>query len=248
MRKVFKFIFLLISLCNISFVYAKELETSVFYTNKYNVEFTKEEYNFLSQFYWEGCQDLMNKDDYERFIESNIMNGEIETVFLDPVSMYSSSISTTKKTLKISKSCSTNCAISVTATWKEMPVTRSYDVIGAYLENTSLVSTPVTSTVSSTQSDFSNEIMKHANGFGVSIKLPSSGSNVIVNQSYRVKTGGKVFASYQHARQTISLSDSKKYSIANSGYGGVFNFSGSAVDIYDRMRGVSINLNNSKSL
>lgn len=196
----------------------------------------------LSDFYWENCQELMKPEDYERFIESNIMNGEIDIVYLNPTSTRSSSITTPKKTLKIAKSCSSNCAISVTATWKSNPAVRSYDVIGAYLENTKLVSTPFTTVVSSATNKIFDDVQKFTNGFGVSVKIPSSGANVTINQSYRVTKGGKVYASYQHATKNVSLEASKLYSISTTGYGHVFSFMGSVSNSYDRMNGVSISL------
>ena len=77
-------------------------------------------------------------------------------------------------------------------------------------------------------------------GFGVSIGLPKYGSSMIINQTYRVNKGGTIYASYQHAKSTISLANSKNYTLSHAGFGGVFKFSGVAVNIYDQMSGVSI--------
>lgn len=47
-------------------------------------------------------------------------------------------------------------------------------------------------------------------------------------------------ASYQHAQQTVSLSESKNYNFSTSGYGGVIAFNNSSTaSKYDRMGGVS---------
>jgi len=48
-------------------VYADE---EAYYTNGNGVEFTEEEYEFLSAMYWDGYQDLMTEDDYDEFIRS----------------------------------------------------------------------------------------------------------------------------------------------------------------------------------
>lgn len=74
LKKCYLGLFAIISLFTFNInTQAKE----IYYTNKNEVAFTKEEYDFLSFMYWEGSQELMNQDDYQRFIASNIINGEI---------------------------------------------------------------------------------------------------------------------------------------------------------------------------
>lgn len=240
MKKI-RYVILMLIIMPFINVYAKNLESKdIYYINGYNVEFTKEEYDFISQFYWEGYQDKMTVIDYQDFVDSNIINGEIETINLNPIMSRDTTISEPNKTLKISKSCSTNCAISVVATWKSTPTTKSYDVMGAYLNKTKLITNPITKAYTSSSTNTSSEIKKDTNGFGVSILLPSSGTNYIVNQTYYVSKGGTVYASYQHAKNSISLANSKKYTISSSGYGSVFKFSGTGINVYDQMNGVSI--------
>ena len=222
---------------------AKEIEK--YYINKYNVELTKEEYDFLSKFYWEGYQDDMTLSDYQEFVESNIMNGEFETVEInhlenDGLILYSTSHETNSKTMKISKSCNSKCSISVVVTWKNIPNTKSYDVIGAYLDGVNLLSKVSTNAKASGITNSTFEIKKDNNGFGASISLPTSGSNYVISQTYTVSKGGTVYASYQHAKSSISLANSKNYTISREGYGGVFKFGGTAANIYDAMGGVSI--------
>ena len=55
----------------ISVVNAEEL---TYYTNSNNVNFSKEEYEFISNFYFEGYQNYMTEEDYKEFKKSNIMN------------------------------------------------------------------------------------------------------------------------------------------------------------------------------
>ena len=80
------------------------------------------------------------------------------------------------------------------------------------------------------------------NGFGVSIKLLSSGNNMRITQTFRISGTGKLYASYQHATSNISLADSQKFNISNSGYGGVFLFDNLIRKYYDGMGGVDISV------
>lgn len=234
------FIVLIFSFCVFPLTNAKAEEKNIYYINEHGVEFTKEEYDFISQFYWYGYQNEMNLEDYQEFIDSEIINGDIETVELNNCLLRSSEHTTANKSLKITKSCSSNCTISVVVTWSSIPSTKSYDVIGAYLENVSLITNPTTKAFTSVNTNLSSEIKKTGNGFGVSILLPSAGTNYIVNQTYVVSKGGTVYASYQHAKKSISLESSKGYSISRLGYGGVFDFNRAILSTYDGMKGVSI--------
>ena len=57
------------------------------------------------------------------------------------------------------------------------------------------------------------------------MKLPGSGSNIVFNQTFTVSGSGRVYASYQHAKSSVSQADSKSFSISSSGLGNVFYFS-----------------------
>lgn len=218
----------------------KALET--FYKNKNGVTLTKEEYNFLSQMYWDGYQSLMTLDDYEGFKKSKVMNGQVEIKELNFNNYFipnGTSISYSDRTLKIFKSCSSTCLISVTLQWNGNPGIKSYDVMGAYIENTSLVDTPTTLLVSNDSTTTITDLNKTNNGIGSSFKLPN-GSNIKINQTFRVNQGGHVYASYQHAKSSSTLAKSKDYTFSKFGYGGVFKFSSSSANIYDAMPGVDI--------
>lgn len=233
-------IVVLLSCCMfVTNVHAKQ----VYYENEYGVQLTKEEYDYLVYMYWDGAQDFMTQEDYSKFEQSGIVGGSLSsTTYTEPVLTRGASYETASKSLKISSSCSTNCNISIVATWKNLPAIRSYDVIGAYLENTSLLTTPTTKVTSSSGTSQSSEIKSSNVGLGVSIALPTYGTSIIVTQSFKVSSGGTVYGSYQHAIKTISLANSKNYTFSKSGYGGVFNFSGIASSTYDRMNGVSLSV------
>lgn len=212
-----------------------------YYINSNGVCLDEKEYNFLSFMFWDGSQELMTQDDYNKFVSSDIINGEIDSkTYIAPMTRGTEFSSNSKK-VKITKSCTSNCLVSVNATWFSNPNIKSYDVIGAYLENTSLVNSPITTISSSVGSNTSKEIQKFNNGFGVSVKL-HEGSNIVINQTFRVKKQGHIYASYQHATKNITLAGSKNYTIDYSGYGHVFKFNGTASSTYDMMNGVDIAL------
>lgn len=219
-------------------VYASE----IFYKNKNNVILTEEEYNFLTKMYWEGYQSLMTLEDYENFRNSNVMNGQIdikEMTYGNDLVLYGTSFSNNSRTLKIFKSCSYDCLISVTLNWTSNPDLYSYDVIGAYIEGTSFTSNPTTTVATSSSKTVVTDLKKTSNGIGSSFKLPS-GSNITINQLFRVNAGGHVYASYQHAISNSTLTKSKDYTFSKLGYGNVFQFSNSSKGLYDAMNGVDI--------
>ena len=233
----------LLSTCLFSmFVLAPNVQAKeVYFVNQNNVEFTKEEYDFISYMFWDGAQEQMDLDNYNNFINSDIMDGDLDSeIYYDIPMTRATSIEDANRTLKIVKSCSSNCFVSVTLTWKNSPTIRSYDVMGAYLDGTSLITNPYTSVTASGTTTTFQDIKKASNGFGVSIKLPTYGTSMIINQNFRVSKGGTVYASYQHAIRNISLSNSQNCTFSRSGYGGVFKFSGTALTTYDRMNGVNI--------
>lgn len=216
--------------------------TEQYYKNDYGVTLNKEEYDFLEFMFWNGCQAHMTKADYEKFINSDIMSGEVDSKIYEEPTTRATTIEDSNRTFKISKSCTTNCFISVTLTWKNNPITRSYDVMGAYLDGTTLENTPSTVIKSTGSSSNITDIKRANNGFGVSMLLPKYGNNIIINQNFRVKKSGTVYASYQHAKNNISYGDSKNYTFSKSGYGQVFQFSGTPTSIYDRFGGINISL------
>ncbi len=229
---------LIISLLSFIFFISSDnvFASDIYFVNDNNVSFSKEEYDFLTRLYWDGCQNLFTTSDYSRFVKSNIMNGELSVKVNETIMPLGTYHETNAKVLKIAKVCNSDCLISVVLTWKGYPNTRSYDVMGVYLENTSLTSSPATFVTNSSET----YMQKFSNGFGVSLKLPTGNVDIVASQSFRVSKGGHVYASYQHAKSSISLANSKNYTLAKSGYGRVFKFSGTAVNIYDQMGGVDI--------
>ena len=241
---IFSFVFLTFILFNVS-VNAEDY----YYVNDNGITFTREEYDYFTKMYYDGYQATMTEEDMAYFDGVELNPDLVEVVeYEEPVSFLPGGYSimgsyyeTTAKKLKIAKSNATYPLISVVLTWKKSPAVRSYDLIGAYLSVTSLVSDPVSKLTSSAGTINASATKELSNGFGASIKLPNSGSNIVVSQTYTVFPGGTVYASYQHAKSSISLSDSQTFTISYSGLGHVFYFSNSTITAkYDAMGGVSI--------
>lgn len=216
--------------------------TDIYYTNHNNVNFTEKQYNFFSKMYFEGYQEYVTQEDFDLFSIEEMNPSLVETVYIEDRCLSRGSfINDSNKTLKISKtSISNESNITILASWNNNPSVKSYDVIGARLVNTSLLNTPVTKVINSSGSKSYSVNVNSNNGFGTSVLL--SGNNIKVTQTFRVKNGGTVYGSYQHAMSNISLANSKKYTISSSGYGSVFAFTGTATNVYDQMSGVSISV------
>ena len=158
------------------------------------------------------------------------------------ISPYSTIHKTGNKKININKNCdSTKCIITINMIWFNMPKIRSYDVLGARFEGTTLLNEPTTALfLDGVKKNITMYSVKKSNGFGVSFKLPTGGSSLNITQMFEVSIGGTVYASYQHANKTSTLDKSKDYSISKNGYGGVFLFSTLSSSYYDGMDGVYI--------
>ena len=230
-----------------------------YYTNNNGVSLTEKEYSFISNMFYIGFQETLTPEDYNNIFENDqVVNSTIEkeTIFENDskninLKTFTKSMESTmgtyfetaSKKITISKSCTTNCLVTIYVEWKKTPSVRSYDVVGALIKDTSIVINPVTRVSNSTGVNSSNEKVTNSNGFGVSIKLLPSGNDMRITQYFSVKKGGTVYGSYQHAKKSISLANSKKYTISYSGLGNVFLFNNLTLrNHYDGMSGVSISV------
>lgn len=237
-----KKILLLICMMGIGIFSVSAKESSeIYYINDNNVEFTKEQYDFFGNMYYDGYQSIMSQSDFAYFDIDLMESKNIETEYSNNNLSRATNVEDINKSLKISKlSAGSNSVITTTLIWNKESLVKSYDVIGARLSNTSLLDTPVTKLISNKGTTNYTLDLNNNSGFGVSVLL--SGSNIKVTQTFTVKNGGTVYASYQHAKNAISLANSKKYTISSNGYGKVFLFTGTASSTYDQMNGVSISV------
>ena len=226
-------------------------DEEVFYTNGYGVEFSEDEYNYYTEMFWDGYQDYVTQDDFDTVLEFGLFDSRVEkvsTVHIEPGDfLMGSQVTEKSRTLTISKSCSGSyCYISLTAVWNYAPSVRSYDVMGARFNNTSVYqynNTYVISSNGTTTVSTSNR-QTFTTGFGITTQLPTSGSNLVVGTSFYVynNSGAKVYGAYEHAMAGTTLNISKMYYISPYGQGDVLYFTGLATSFYDDANGVWISL------
>lgn len=229
-------------------VYASDKEKT--YSNNNGVVLTEKEYIFINEFYGVNFFNKMTLDDFDWISDLDLNNKEVTikkyhdnndsniNFFLNRGPYYS----TNSKSLSIAKTCDSNyCTVITNLTWLINPNVRSFDVIGARFDGTSLYNNTITNKVSSTVGNsYSSNNVFLSNGFGSSVKLPDNASNIVVEQKFFTNVGGTIYASYQHATTNITLQHSCYYTIGPNGLGGVFNFYGAASGVYDGMGGVDI--------
>lgn len=217
-----------------------------YYTNSYGVSFTKEEYDFVSMFYFDGYQKVMNQEQYNYMIDNNLMGGDIQIKeFSDEDSLLSRanvSYATGAKKIQLSSSCTTTCKMAITLNWTKSPNVRSYDLIGAYSPTSNSLKFNASVIYYDGEVKQYTESNQESHGVSATMKLPSSGENIKIVMDFKANKGTTVYASYQHAKKTITLANSRKYSFNSGGYGHVFLFDESVSDYYDAMGGVSMTL------
>ena len=229
-------------------VYADE----AYYTTANGIELSREEYEFLSTFYGTPYVDIMTRDQYNEFVEEDLINSDVtyktvttpNTVLINPGNnINSTSTSTQAKTLQIGAAClPTKCIMSLVNTWHVDPATTSWDVIGAWFDDVSLISHSHTYVSSSNTTAYFTNIKTESDGIGNSVYLPEDGTDLIINMAFTVTRGGTVYGSYQHAIEDTTLANSQLYHLDFSGYGNVFDFYSTAIDVYDQMNGVDIDV------
>lgn len=240
-KKIFS-LFIIMSFLFMTNVSAKE---DFYFMNNNGVQLNEIEYRNIIQIHGSEMLEFLTQDmlnEYKDFY--NDPNIIVNTNYADKnlIIPYSSFLETNYKELKITSVTSQSATkmIVVTVNWKAAPKVKSYDVIGFRLYNTSLKSSVITMANINGSSQPVAGYKEFSNGYGASIKLPSNSSSITFQQTFRVTSGGTVYASYQHAVKNISLSNSLSFSISSNGLGNVFNFSNN--DLFDQMSGVSINI------
>lgn len=217
----------------------------IYYTNDHYVSFTKEEYDFVSKFYFDGYQKFMNQEDYNYIIENDLLNSNIQIEeYSDEGLMTLADVSyaTGSKKIQLASACGTTCSMAITLRWLKSPNVRSYDLIGAYSPTSGSLKFSNSRILYDETSTQYKEYRQESHGVSATMKLPASGEDIIIIMEFKANSGTRVYASYQHAKKTISLANSRKYSFLGSGYGGVFRFDESVSSYYDAMGGVILNL------
>lgn len=189
--------------------------------------------------------EFITQDKFDIIKDNKIANIEIVEYDDFPlISTFNYEHTTNYKKLRIIKSGN---FIVVQLTWLNMPATRSYDVFGIRFDGPSLNGTPSfnqTYKINGTaKKDTTNYIQKLSNGFGTSFLLPNGNiTDLVQSLDFLYNGSGKIYGSYQHAQKSVTLANSKKYTISAYGYGNVLNFDSSVKDSYDAMGGVDLSV------
>lgn len=241
-KKLNGIIIALMLIISVNSLTVNALESDVYYRNSNGVELTEEEYNFVSKFYFEGYQDYMTIENYLRLKNDNIMTKEVKKVEMDNggIQPYGEvSHQSASKKVTMGYACGSTCHGSIVANWLTIANVRSYDLIGLYSPTANALTFVGASMTYSGNSVTYTEKNVSKNGISATFKLPSTDAKYYFVLDFTVPSGTKVYGSYQHAKKEISLANSRKYTFASSGYGGVFRFDTSVSDYYDAMGGVS---------
>jgi len=220
-------------------VYAKD----EYYENDYGVLFTEQEYNFITNLYWDGYQKYITIDEYNEIKENDLFDKEIEkeTTINYPLTR-GTSITSNSRTTSIARACSSKCMVTLVTNWNSTPTIKSYDVIGARVSGVEVTTTSTARVVGDDYVKTYSTKKEFSNGFGFSVLLPSA-SNLVVNVTFYTTKGGTVYGSYQHAVKNTTKTISNQYSsLSANGFGGVFDFTGTAKSVYDNANGVSISV------
>ncbi len=131
--------------------------------------------------------------------------------------------------------------------WKTSPSKRSHDILAVRFTNSVSASSYTVSgtqaayaatTITYTESSSSDHMQKFLNGAGLSMNLYDNYNPAyeLLNIESTSNFGTYVYATYQHATQNISLTNSKSYTMSSSGLGEVLNHT--YASSYDGMQGV----------
>ncbi|MCX4364393.1 MAG: hypothetical protein OSJ70_01280 [Bacilli bacterium] len=225
----------------------KALENEeIYYENDNGVRFTKSEYDFVSEFYYDGYQKFMTVDNYQRLKEAGVMLEKVKKVVYNEnngiQTLTDVTYQSASKKLLLSYVCTSRCYASFQASWLTIANVRSYDLIGVYSPTANVLEAEGSSMAYSNSAFSPVEKNNTKNGISSTFKLPTTDAKYVFTLDFNVPKGTKVYASYQHAKKSISLANSRKYTYASSGYGGVFKFDSSVSSYYDGMGGVNTTL------
>ncbi|MEG1288072.1 MAG: hypothetical protein RSD29_01805 [Bacilli bacterium] len=147
--------------------------------------------------------------------------------------------------------------VNITARWKAMPATRSFDVIAIRLYDVVMYNGSQYGKQYYTLSNGNqgtvhysyqgtNMVLKD-NGYGISMNLVDDDINALeLFTTVDVKVVGtdpRIYGSYQHSVDNVSLATSQNYELNNVGMGHVISFYASSNDHYDNTQGLDINPN-----
>lgn len=138
--------------------------------------------------------------------------------------------------------------------WKNIPSTRSFDVIGFRGYNFSFINGTQDAEQIYVDNGVYNSIdyawngthiNRFTNGYGISMNIVNN-PNITLLQAIadcdmvQNNASAELTGSYQHTTHNVSLADSMNYTLGGAGLGGVFVYPYSISQYYDGMRGVDL--------
>ena len=191
-------------------------------------------------------EEEITKEEYDQFPE----DGGIAPL-LDDGSAYSET-SAKELTIALMGDTTWNYVV-VTATWKGIPKTRSFDVIG--IRGTGFTvrnGSQSGDQIYAVDGNFKyvnyswngTNIKRFDNGFGISMNIVNDNINylqlTVCGDFKDTLTQPTIFGSYQHAVKSLTLEESQNYTLGGSGLGSVFVYPYSISQKYDGMTGIRL--------
>lgn len=238
MKKIIILLFLIFIIAPQA-VKAKEI-----YITQNGVSMDRTNYEVLCKNYSKSYVETLTTNEYIELTNGNMKDIQKVTYDYKIVNMFArgSFYSETNKSISIVKN---GKYITVLAKWINPPAVNSYDVIAVRLSGVSLnggfTFKQVYKSGGTYYTLYNGNNQTFINGFGSSALL-HSGSDQEYSLTFKVSGTGTVYGSYQHAITSVTLAQSKNYTISSSGLGGVINFASSVVGYYDAMPGVNLSV------
>lgn len=229
----------------------------IFFTNKNNVSFTRFQYDTLVNAM--GLYGVLNMDQesYEIFEVDAMMEDNTNIEVLEDYDVVDENENLGISTLDDNRYNETNykiltgittcasgkeyCTLNIILEWKKNPSTRSYDVIGTLIFNSSFYDDY--SVVTAFMNNSSKTITPQkatSSGRAAAIKLSSSGNIDSFILTTKLTKSGRAQVSYQHAVKEVTQFTALNFSFNSAGMGGVFAYPDRYVGNYDDMAGLSL--------
>ena len=252
MKKIGKYVMILLFVV-VAFACKNVYAEEIYYTNHLGVSFTREQYDFYTYLAHDGYQEQVTQDMLDEIAGQNLDDLDVEVIRMcsmqqatlgnvNHVQDDNTFFTTSAKSISMSKYClPSHCRILSEVEWFGEPNVKSHDVIGSYLDGPTLMGSPIVY-VSTEVTDASEETIKYeTDGFGAVVVIPE-GEEAFIDMTFAYLGTGTIFVSYQHAMEPITLANSQLFHIDPIGYGNVFDFYGAAVDVYDGMPGLHMDV------
>ncbi len=239
MEKIFKIYLLITCLLCFERIDAINENDMNYYSNDLGVTLSEKEYIFISKMFYEGYQGIINEEEIKKMRLSKVITDEVQKIEFPLIS--EQSLNSGGRILNLTKSCGTTCLVAMNISWNNIPKVKEYDVLGFRVADVEIKDTNTTKVSANNYSKTYSYNKSSKEGRGFSIVLPNA-SNIKVSASIYTSKNGKVYGTYQHAKEKTDLNTSKLYNFNSSGSGKVMLFYGKALGKYDDINGLNVNV------